>query len=100
MVNNNMNIKVEINKKEPNKNIIESEEIICPECKESILVKIEDCKIRMYKCRNNHKIDKLLTLEEFRNTQRINKFTIKCNICNDILYSSFNYPLFLKNLKK
>ena len=79
-----MNIKVEINKKEPNKNIIESEEIICPECKESILVKIEDCKIRMYKCRNNHKIDKLLTLEEFRNTQRINKFTIKCNICNDI----------------
>ena len=39
-----------------NDNIKESEEIICPECKENILIKIEEYRINMYNCKNNHKI--------------------------------------------
>ena len=62
--------------------IIESEEIICPICNESILIKIDNYKIDMYKCKNNHRYDKLL-FKDFINTQNIDISKIKCNICNE-----------------
>ena len=62
--------------------IIESEEIICPICNESILIKINNYKIDMYKCKNNHRYDKLL-FKEFINTQKIDISKIKCNLCNE-----------------
>ena len=62
--------------------IIESEEIICPICNESILIKIDNYKIDMYKCKNNHIYDKLL-FKDFINTQNIDISKIKCNICNE-----------------
>ena len=52
-----------------NKNIKKSKDIICPECKENILIKLEDYKIIMYNCKNNH--NKQILLEEYENTQNI-----------------------------
>ena len=49
------NINEEINKN----NIIKSKNIICPECKENIRIKIEDYKIKLYECKNNHIIDNI-----------------------------------------
>ena len=61
-------------------NIIKSKNIICPECKENIRIKIEDYKIKLYGCKKNHIIDNIL-LEEFENTQEIDISKIKCEIC-------------------
>lgn len=71
-----MNIKVEeiINKL--------SEEIICPECNENILIKIQDYKITMHNCKNDHLFPNL-SFEEFKDFQTIDISKIKCNICNE-----------------
>ena len=66
-----MNIIVDEKKEERrNENIKESEEIICPECKEDILIKIEEYRIKMYKCKNNHNIENI-SIKEFNNSQLI-----------------------------
>ena len=64
-----------------NKNIKKSKDIICPECKENILIKLEDYKLIMYNCKNNH--NKQILLEEYENTQNIDLSKIKCEICNE-----------------
>ena len=51
---------------EKEKKII-SKEIICPECKENILLNIKDYKINLYECKNGHKIENIL-INEFENT--------------------------------
>ena len=48
------------NGNDTNKNIYESNEIICPECKENKLIKIKDYKINLNDCKNGHKINKIL----------------------------------------
>ena len=50
--------------------LINSKKIICPKCKEDILIKMEDYMITLYDCKNNHKIDKIF-LSEFESTQTI-----------------------------
>ena len=44
-------------KKKENDNIIISNDFICPECKENILINIKDFKIDLYGCKNNHKFN-------------------------------------------
>ena len=54
---NIMNILVnEINKTIIKENIKESKEIICPKCNENILIKINEYKINLFNCKNNHNI--------------------------------------------
>ena len=53
-----------------NENMKESEEIICPECNQNILVKIEEYRINMHNCKNNHKKENL-SIKEFNTTQKI-----------------------------
>ena len=60
---------------------IKSKNIICPECKDDIRLKINDYKIYLYDCKNGHKFNDIL-LNEFEETQKINLSKIKCNICN------------------
>ena len=60
--------------------IIKSKNIICPKCKEDILIKIEDYMISLYDCKNNHKIDKIF-LSEFESTQTIDLSKIICQNC-------------------
>ena len=83
MVNNKKRKKIKIVVKlneELNKNKInKSKDIICPICKESIRIIIEDYKIKLYECKNNHIIDKIL-LDEFEDTQNIDMSEILCEI--------------------
>ena len=43
-----------------NLNNIVSNDIICPECKENILIDISDFKIKLYECKNNHIFNNIL----------------------------------------
>ena len=76
-------------------NIYQSNGIICPECKESILIKIKDYKINLYECKNGHSLKNIL-LKEYEKTQNINLSKIICEICkinnknNDEIYTCFN----------
>ena len=58
-----------------------SKDIICPECKENILIDIKDFKINMHGCKNNHDINNI-SLYKFENTQKIDLRKILCEQCN------------------
>ena len=60
---------------------IESKEIICPRCKENTLLDINNFKINLHGCKNNHNIKEIL-LHKYEETQKMNISLIKCNICN------------------
>ena len=60
---------------------IKSEDIICPQCGESIFMAFKNYKINIFDCKNKHKINNLL-LNEFERTQIIDLSKIICNICN------------------
>jgi len=83
-IRNKMNILVfdENTRNMNNENIKESDEIICPECKENILIKIEEYRINLYNCKNNHKINNIL-IKEFEETQKIDISKIICDICKE-----------------
>ena len=71
-------------KKDENINIINeiiSKNIICPECKENILMKFNNFKIDLFECKNNHKIEDIL-LNKFKETQKITLNQIFCDLCN------------------
>ena len=61
---------------------IKSKHIICPICKELIKMKIENYKINLFDCRNNHSFYNL-PLNKFHQTQLIDLRDIKCGICKD-----------------
>ena len=61
--------------------IIESKEIICPQCKEYTHMNIKNYKISLYDCKNRHTNNNIL-LREFKNTQFINFSNITCGNCN------------------
>ena len=65
---------------EENEKKIVSNEIICPICKENILIKIRDYQIDLYGCKNQHKLENVL-LYEFENSQKIDLSKIICGMC-------------------
>ena len=67
------------NENEDRKEII-SNEIICPECKENILINIKNYKINLYECKNGHKIENIL-FNEYENIQKIDSSKTICNVC-------------------
>ena len=63
-------------------NIKKSREIIFPICYESILIKINEYKINLFNCKNNHEINNIL-LNEYENNIDISKIICdKCKIKN------------------
>ena len=60
--------------------IILSKSIICPECKENIKMNIKEFKINLSDCKNGHKKENIL-LDEFQDTQKIDRLSIICDIC-------------------
>ena len=60
-------------------NLKESEEIICQECKQNALIKIEDYRITT-ECKNKH-LKKNLSIKEFVDSQKIDISQIMCDIC-------------------
>ena len=81
-----MNILVMCNENQNNgKKLIRSKNIICPECGEDIKIKINNYKIDLFECKNNHVI-KSLSLNEFEKIQMIDLMKIKCDICKENNY--------------
>ena len=79
--NNIMKILVEeYNKEKIEKNKVISKDIICPECKENIFIKIDNYKINLMGCKNRHKFNNIL-INEFENTQIIDISKIICDEC-------------------
>ena len=72
--------------------LIRSKSIICPDCGEDIKIKnIENYKIDLYECKNNHSMNKI-PLDEFEKTQMINLKNIACNICKEKnKYNKYKY---------
>ena len=65
-----------------NNNIIKSKDIICPKCKEKIMIKINDYIVELYDCKNGHNIKNIL-LNEYEKTQELNLSKIICNKCEE-----------------
>ena len=68
--------------KEIHSNLKKSKDIICQECQENILIKIEDYKINEYNCKNGHEINNIL-IKEFYNNQMIDISKIICGNCKE-----------------
>ena len=75
-----MDIKVISTKEELEKKLIKSKNIICPQCGEDIKMKINNYKINLFGCKNDHIINNI-SLDEFEKTQMVNLNEIKCGIC-------------------
>ena len=73
-----------IGEEEPNKEqiIIESKDIICPKCSEPCRIKIENYRIKLYDCQNNH-ITNNIKLNNFQDNQKMNISQIICDTCKD-----------------
>ena len=71
-----------------NNNIKESKDQICPKCGECCRIKIDNYKIRLFHCKNNH--DNNISISEYDYTQKIDESRIKCNKCNKTKNESFN----------
>ena len=70
----------EIQTKQKEKDLIKSKNVICPICKENIILDIIDYKIYLSECKNRHKMENIL-LNEFEKTQYIDRLTIICDVC-------------------
>ena len=74
------------------KGLLKSKEIICPQCKENCLLKIDGFNmINLYGCKNNHVNQ--LSFEEFEKTQFIDTSKIICsnyNNCGNNKYKSYH----------
>ena len=80
-----------------NNNIIRSKNIICPECNEDIKMKINNYKIDLFECKNNHNINNI-SLKEFEDKQKINLSNIKCEICKEKnKYNTYNNQFYKCN---
>ena len=62
--------------KTENTNIIKSNDIICPICKELCKYDIKDYRIKLYECKNGH-IKENIKLDDFNDEQNINISKIK-----------------------
>ena len=58
-----------------------SVDIICPQCKENCMIKIENCKIS-FNCKNGHNQENIL-LDEFKKTQGIDLTKTTCDNCKE-----------------
>jgi len=58
-----------------------SKDIICPECKENIILDINKFNINLKGCKNNHEINNVLLLNEYEERQKIDTSKIICDIC-------------------
>ena len=65
-------------------NIIKLKEIICNKCGENIKILIENYKIKLFGCKNEHEINNI-SFEEFENNQNINESNIIFDKCKKII---------------
>ena len=77
-----MNIVVIMNEVFQGNNKIQSKDIICPICKEIILINIKDFKIDLSGCKCKLNLNNL-SLFQYEQTQKIDLLKIKCDQCNE-----------------
>ena len=83
-----------INEKNKEEVLIQSKDIICPKCNEPCKIKIENYKIKLYDCINNHIVENIKILD-FQNTQKVNISNIICDICKvDNKSNSYNQEFY------
>ena len=81
--NKYLKVLVQLIEDEENQNkevIIKSKEIICPKCYEPCRIKIDNYKLELYGCKNNHIIKDIL-IKDFPESQKINITNIICQKC-------------------
>ena len=76
-----------INEDNKNQEIVQSKEIICPECKEPCRIKIDEYHIKLFGCPTGH-ITSGIKLDDFQKTQEINISSIICGHCKIRNYST------------
>ena len=85
-----------------NQSKIHYKDIICPKCKDSILINFNNYKIALNECKNRHQFNNIF-LDEFQKTQLLDYSKILCKKCsNGYLNNSKFYLCFScgKNLCK
>ena len=71
-----------------------SETIICPQCKESVIISVKDYKIFLSQCKNGHKYDNLL-FSKFNELQTEDISQIFCGICKKSRSQTFQNQMFI-----
>ena len=61
-------------------NLIKSEQIICPQCKETAKIFIKDYLITIFGCKHNHTTNNIL-LDQFDESQKIDESKVVCYVC-------------------
>lgn len=80
--------------------LVKADQIICPKCGEIAKIKINDYKIKIYGCKNNHNSEDIY-LREFENTQMVDESKIICDNCKNITKEqSFNKEFYICTLCK
>ena len=80
---NIMTILVNSNINPPTENsLIKSNFVICPKCKEPINLKIDNYKINLFGCKNNHNFNDIL-FKDYEKTQNIDLKKIICENCKE-----------------
>ena len=96
-LDNNINILVyeymDIDENENKYTIKHSKDIICPICSENCLISIEDYKIKLNQCDNEHQMPNLL-LDEFNDSQKIDESKIICHDCKKNKLEIYDNKLF------
>ena len=77
-------------------NIKDLNEIVCPDCGEAILIKINDYRINCLKCKNNHFINNI-SIKELNNILKMDITEIECDECK--IRNKGNISDFYKCLK-
>ena len=62
--------------------LVDSKEVICPECKEPCRFQIENYQVKLSNCKNGHLIENM-KLKEFSNKQKVNYANIICDSCKN-----------------
>ena len=70
-----------------------SENIICPQCKESIIISVKGYKISLSQCKNGHKYDNLL-LSQFNELQTEDISQILCGVCKKSKSQTFENKMY------
>ena len=76
--------------------IIKSNEVICPECQENILINIKNYKVNLNECKNGHMKYNIL-FEEYEKIQKIDLSKIKCDKCGKCINNIYNNKLYICN---
>lgn len=97
---NKMSIVVIDNNQSNEISLKKSKYVICPICNKDINIKIQNYKINLYDCENNH-TKQNLSLQEYEDAQILNESKIKCEICknadkNKTYNNIFNYCISCK----